>query len=69
MWTVYDHPRDNPQHYVARLFYVGKQGSIATAISFASTNLDELRARLEDLGLIRLHRDPKDDPVIMETWL
>jgi hypothetical protein len=69
LWTIYDHPTDFPNHYIARLFHVDKQGSRATATVVAADSLEALREPLRNIGLTRLPRDPNDDPVIVETWL
>ena len=69
MWTVYDHPRDEPDYWVARLWLVGRHGVLeATKTRFTATSLEALRAMLPS-GLHRLERDRADDPVIVETWL
>jgi hypothetical protein len=70
IWTVYDHPCDYPDLYVARLFTVGPGGvTTATAQIAASTDLDVLREALADRGLVKLDRFPEDDPATLETWL
>jgi hypothetical protein len=69
MWTVYDHPADFPNAYVARKFMVGHKSEGATNEVIMSDSLNELRAVFEAQGLVCLMRDPRDDPVIIETWL
>ena len=69
VWTVYDHPKDYPDRYVARLFEVDGNGPHATGIITTSETLEDLQDELEALGLVRLMRLPEDDPVILETWL
>jgi hypothetical protein len=64
VWVIYDHPRDFPGAFVARLFIVDK----ATAKTLKAPTLEGLRALLP-AGLTRLERNPQDDPVIVETWL
>lgn len=67
-FVVYDHPTDHPDRYVARLW-----GSLpeATALHFmvVTEDLAVMRAFLDALGLVHLHRQPGDDPVILETWI
>lgn len=65
MWVVYDHPRDWPNWYVARLFI----GEAPQDSMMAAKDLDQLRGMLEREGLYRLERMQGDDPVILETWL
>ena len=63
IWTVYDHPRDYPDHYVARLW----RGETPTETVLRASTLAELHAMLP-AGLARLSRMEDDDPVIVETW-
>jgi len=70
MWTLYDRPRDYPQHYVARRFEVAS-GHIyprPTNDMFTADSLEELRMLLPP-GLVCLGRNPSDDPNIVETWI
>lgn len=64
IWTVYDHPRDFPDVYVARLSILDKP----TAKILKADNLADLRAQLP-IGLTCLPRSRGDDPVILECWL
>jgi len=65
LWTVYDHPTDHPDLYVARLFI----GVDPTETAMLDAQLDRLRSRLAHLGLTRLDRHADDDPVIVECWI
>ena len=66
MWTVYDHPRDQPDKFVVRMFY----GEVWTPIGFLFDTLDEARSWVQyNGGCVRIPRSPDDDPVIVETWL
>jgi hypothetical protein len=68
LWTVYDHPSDFPDRFIARLSLISRTGVVATQKTVSAATLEELRDRLPP-GLCRLDRDPSDDPVIVETWL
>ena len=69
IWTVYDHPRDYPDSWVARRSAISRTvGVVITADMFTADTLDELRALLPP-GLYRLPRYPQDDPKIVEVWL
>lgn len=70
IWTIYDHPKDHPDSFVARLWIVELDAKliIATSDMFVADTLEELRSLLP-LGLTRLSRYPGDDPVIIEAWL
>lgn len=63
MWTIYDHPRDYPHCYVARLFINDRPSNAV----MTHATLQGLRAQLPP-GLFRMPRTPEDDPVIVETW-
>jgi hypothetical protein len=70
MWTVYKHPRDYPDKFVARRFDVDGDGPKPSASIIIAPDLDQLRDILErDLHLVCLSRNEGDDPVIVETWL
>jgi hypothetical protein len=63
IWTIYKHPRDYPEHYVARLWLWGDP----TERVLTAETLEEIRT-LIPRGLVRLNRMPDDDPAIVETW-
>lgn len=63
LWTIYDHPLDFPDQFVARCFL----GDQPTDRYLTADTLEELR-RLLPPGLICFTRDPYDDPAIVETW-
>lgn len=65
IWTVYDHPRDFPNVFVARLWMNDKP----TGEIMLSRDLEKLRDMLQAKGLVKLMRHETDDPVIVETWL
>jgi hypothetical protein len=69
IWTVYDHPSDYPDDYIAFRDEITSAGSRRTGEVIRSTDLKHLRTALADYGLTRLPRDLLDDPVIVETWL
>ena len=65
LWTVYDHPRDFPNSFIARAFDLDQP----TNQMIVAADLEKLRGILESWGLTRLARHPEDDPCIVETWL
>ena len=70
IWTIYEHPKDFPTKYVARLWKVS--GGIDPAPEpylMASDTLEALRDRMLARGLTVLPRDPNDDPSIVENWV
>jgi hypothetical protein len=68
-YTIYDHPRDFPDHYVLRPHYVGRHGIRAGPVACLSESLAALREPLEAAGLLRFVEGPSGDPAILETWL
>lgn len=67
MWTVYDHPSDMPDAFVARMWLVGPEVRATGSVLTADT-LEALRDKLPP-GLACLPRRPDDDPAIVEVWL
>ena len=65
MWTIYDHPSDYPDCFVAREFVLDKP----TENFIACNDIDSLRGQLLDMGLTCVPRSPEDQPQIVETWL
>jgi hypothetical protein len=70
IWTVYDHPTDYPNNYVARRFTIDASGGARPTDSIiVAPDLARLRAYLAGtLFLARLDRQPLDKPDIVETW-
>jgi len=70
MWTIYDHPKDYPDHFVARKWLIGSKRTRpeATDELIVRSTLNEVRSLLPP-GLYCLARNEGDDPVIVETWL
>ena len=76
--TVYDHPQDFPNGYVARAHIVaqnrygvmgcGKSAYASPTIYIARETLDEVRAAIPD-DMVKMIRHPQDDPVIIETYV
>jgi hypothetical protein len=70
LWTVYDHPRDMPHCFVARLSMIGEGPEPrATGTILISDSLEPLREAFIAQGLTCIARSPNDDPVIVECWL
>lgn len=69
IWTIYDHPRDFPNSFVARRYVVSDGQSFVTNQIMVGPNLKQIREQMEVRGLHRLPRDPRDDPKIVESWI
>ncbi|MCC6172097.1 MAG: hypothetical protein IT481_08715 [Gammaproteobacteria bacterium] len=67
-WTIYDHPLDYPQHFVARRWTARDGEVMATAEMYIGETLAEVRELLPP-GLVCIPRLPADDPAIVECWL
>lgn len=69
MWTVYDHPSDFPECYVARKFLAHAEGAVATDEIIVCEDLTAIREVLAVKGLTPLMRNEEDDARIIETWV
>ena len=67
IWTVYERPLDHPEQFVARRWVATPQPVPTDEVLFAH-DLDDLRQKMPS-GLVRMPRQPGDDPVIVETWI
>lgn len=74
MWTIYEKPRDHPEHYVARRWSVATTRGSCMVVPRMSPEvmlgetLDAVRRQLPP-GLVNIMRRPEDDPCIVEVWL
>ena len=68
IWTVYDHPIDYPDGFIARLHITGRDLDGPTCNVLIATTLADLRAKIPP-GLACFARDESDDAKIVETWL
>lgn len=69
MWTVYDHPRDMPDFFIARRWAIRAMKTMPTKDVIRDTDLEAVRDRLRTMGLHQLARNAADDLVIIETWI
>ncbi len=69
LWTVYDHPADMPDLFVARRWWISYGTAGSTNETITSPHLHHVRAALAGEGLTRIDRAAADDPVIVEVWL
>jgi hypothetical protein len=69
MWTVYDHPTDHPDSFIARCHVVGSGIEGATTNTIRTETLRTMRMVLRMAGLTPIKRDPADDAKIVEVWL
>lgn len=65
--TIYNSPADHRGVYVARLFESAVPAPLNTFVT--SDNIDEIREMIRAAGFGScVPRDPRDHPVIVETW-
>lgn len=62
--TIYDHPIDYPDKFVARVFNL----RCPTMICWTGNTIDDVRAAIPD-EMTRHPRMAGDDPSIVETWI
>ena len=68
MITVYDHPIDYPNHYVARVW--DSSVPLETTYFVLYDSLEECRRDIEKAGfLIPIPRSPQDDLCIVESHI
>lgn len=66
MIVVYDHPKDYPDNYVARVFDVGNP----TNTVIVKDDVDEIQEDItENTYMIFLPRGVQDDPCIVGIWM
>jgi hypothetical protein len=68
IWTIYDKPKDHPDGFIARRFEVGADGPVPTG-DIMTGDLEDMRETLWKAGLLKLTRDPLDEPQIVESWV
>lgn len=68
IWTVYQHPKDFPEHFVARKFNYDQPTDI-TLVAERLENLRHILKRIRGGYLVNIGRNPEDDPAIVESWL
>lgn len=69
IWTVYDHPDDFPDCYVARMFVLGGPEEGPTAHIIVAPSLGNIRNVMRQLGLVCMKPDDTDPPQIVESWV
>lgn len=66
IWVIYDHPSDDPTHYVVRPWTV--EGEVIASFAARSFDtLEEARAALPSGLVLSPMHEP--DPAIAEVWL
>jgi hypothetical protein len=70
MWVVYNRPRDYPDHFVVRRWIIGLVPGepVPDGSFYLGSTLEEVRRAIPP-HLVRLERDPNDEPQIIECWI
>lgn len=72
VWVIYERPRDYPGLFVVRPQHPHRDayGDFYVTYGDATTHrtLEEARQVIPP-GLVRVPRDPRDDPKIVESWI
>lgn len=68
MWTITENPTDFPGKFVARKWLIEAGAMAVTDEHHVADTLFAVRDLLPP-HLVRLPRDPNDDPVIVESWI
>lgn len=66
--TIYEYPRDFPDHYVMRSCKVFESGAVMCPVACLYASLDEARNDLPRV-LHRIPRQEYDEAQVVETWL
>lgn len=70
VWVIYFNPSDYPGKYVLRAQYADMQGDIhVSAEAYVCDTIEPLQEQMISRGLVKILRDPADDPVIVESWI
>ena len=69
IYTVYDHPDDYPDGFVLVMYVIKGDGEKYRTPLLYHDNYEDIKEEMEMRGLMRLDRDPDDDPSIKETWI
>lgn len=71
-WTIYDHPKDYPNHFVVRKWTVFEDDTHIwiepDKDCFLADTLENARS-LVPRGFYPVGRMPGDDPAILEVWI
>ena len=68
MWVVYERPKDYPTSYVVRRHDITREGSYATPDHTVHATLEEARTAVPYWAM-RMERNPRDEPQILECWV
>lgn len=68
-YTIYDHPRDAPEHWVVREWGIVRGSHPIPGTMWLADSLEDARKIVPPEADICLTRDIRDHPTIVETWI
>lgn len=68
MWVITENPTDYPGQFVARQWIIGSRAYSPTTEHHVAETLDQIRAMLPPF-LTMIPRDPRDERIIVESWV
>ena len=68
IYTIYDKPKDYPEHYVMRMLIVRDTKVIFGPLISKEKTLAEVRKKLKP-GMVMMPSYENDDRAILETWM
>ena len=71
MFVVYNRPLDHPNKFVVRRWWIGRKVGEPLADAdwfYLADSLEEVRRHIP-AHCVRLERDPRDEPQIVECWI
>lgn len=69
MWVIYDHPKDEPDHFIARRWLMRDGQMVATRETITCQSVAAIRGFLSSSAFTRINRSASDDASILEIWL
>lgn len=69
LWVIYDHPRDFPEWFVVRRWFVKRapRESVPDRYAILAATLCEARAAVPEYACC-IGRHPADDACVVEAW-
>ncbi len=68
MFVVYSYPSDYPNKFVVRRWWIGGGPAPDQDWFFLGDSLEEVRGHIPPF-CVRIERDPRDEPQIVECWV
>lgn len=69
LWTIYQGLKGAAGKTIGVKFEVTKGGSTSAGDICETNTIEEMRSLMENMGKVKLERNPNDDRHIVEVWL